>query len=125
MRRLHVTIGRIRLTLSLKDTPTADAVWQAAPFEAPVNTWGDEVYFAAPVAVALEDDARDVMQPGDIAYWPPGKALAIGFGPTPVSRGDEIRLASPSNVFATCEDDLRPLKTITDGLIARVERVEV
>ncbi|MCA8926955.1 MAG: hypothetical protein KDC18_02720 [Alphaproteobacteria bacterium] len=122
MRVLQLSIGRIRLRLILRDTPTADALWAAAPFEAPVNTWGDEVYFATPVSAAGEPDAREVMQPGEIAYWPPGRALAIGFGPTPASRGDEIRLASPSNVFATCTDDLRSLKTVTDGMIARLER---
>ena len=116
--------GRIRLRLNLNDSATADAIWNAVPFEGPVNTWGDEIYFATPVSVAGEADARDVMQLGEIAYWPPGKALAIGFGPTPVSRGDEIRLASPSNVFAVSDDDLRALKTVTDGMIARVERLE-
>lgn len=124
MRILQLSIGRIRLQLDLNDSATADAIWDAAPFEAPINTWGDEIYFATPVAAAAEADARDVMELGDVAYWPPGKALAIGFGPTPVSRGDEIRLASPSNVFAVCHDDLRSLKTVTDGMIARVARLE-
>lgn len=124
MRILQLSIGRIRLKLNLNDSATADAIWNAAPFEGPVNTWGDEIYFATPVSVAGEADARDVMQLGEIVYWPPGKALAIGFGPTPASRGDEIRLASPSNVFAVSDDDLRALKTVTDGMIARVERLE-
>ena len=80
MRQLRLSIGRIELRLDLKNTPTADAIWDAAPFRAPVNTWGDEVYFATPVRAAGEADARDVMALGEIAYWPPGKALAIGFG---------------------------------------------
>jgi uncharacterized protein len=121
-RQLTLAIGSIHLTLDLKESPTADAMWQAAPFEAPVSTWGDEVYFATPVTAAAEPDARAVMQLGEIAYWPPGKALAIGFGRTPVSEGNEIRLASPSNVFATSADDLRVLKAIRPGMTAKVER---
>jgi len=122
-RQLRLTVGSVALTLDLKDTPTAEAIWNAAPFEAPVNTWGDEIYFSTPVTVAEEPDARDVMELGEIAYWRPGKALAIGFGPTPASRGDEIRLAGPCNVFATCSDDLAQLKTVLDGTKARVEAI--
>ncbi len=123
MRTIQISIGRIRLTCALEQSPTAEAVWQALPFEALVNTWGDEVYFRCPADADAEPDARDVMQMGEIAYWPPGKAIAIGFGRTPVSQGDEIRLASPANVFATCTNDMRALKTVTDGMLVTVERL--
>jgi uncharacterized protein len=122
MHQLQITLGRVALTLNLKNTPTADAIWQAAPFQALVNTWGDEVYFCCPVSVEAEPGAREVMQLGEVSFWPPGNAIAIGFGPTPVSQGKEIRLAGVANVFATCTDDLRALKTITDGMLVKVER---
>lgn len=122
-RQLRVTIGAVSLTLDLKDTPTASAMWDAAPFEARVSTWGEEVYFSTPVDAGDEADARAVLEPGEIAYWPPGKAIAIGFGPTPVSRGGEIRLASPSNVFATAREDVRTLAAVRSGETAKVKRV--
>ena len=121
LRQMQMNMGRVILTLALKDTPTADAIWQAAPFEALANTWGDAVYLRAPAAVAAESDTRDIIQSGEIAFWPAGNAIAIGFGPTPLSEASEIRLPGAANVFATCTDDLRALKTITDGMLVRVE----
>jgi hypothetical protein len=123
MKRMQLSLGRIRMEIDLLDTATAERVWEAAPFEALVNTWGDEVYFRTPAVSPLEADARTVVQMGEIAYWPPGQAIAIGFGPTPISVGDEIRLASAANIFATCPMDLAVLKTVTDGLLVRVSRL--
>ncbi len=123
-RRLKITVDGIALTVDMFDTPTADALWQAAPFEARAQTWGDEVYFTTPVSVAREASARDVVARGEIAFWPDGDAIAIGFGPTPISRGDEIRLASPCNLWGRTADDVTRLKTVRAGAKIRVERVE-
>lgn len=112
---LRIEAGDAVLRVELRDTPTASAIAAAAPFSSTASTWGEEVYFATPVTAASEDDARDVMDYGDIAYWPPGKAIAIGFGPTPVSQGDEIRLASPSNVFGRALDDVRGFANVRAG----------
>jgi hypothetical protein len=119
---LRITAGSVSLDVALLDTPTAHAIAAAAPFAAHANTWGQEVYFSAPLHLDAEPDARTVMEPGEIAFWPPGQAIAIGFGPTPVSQGDEIRLASPSNVWGRALGDVRALAAVGDGDPVRVTR---
>jgi hypothetical protein len=124
MRRMIIEFDRVTISADLLDTPTADALWAALPFEADARTWGAEVYFDTPVSVPREANARAIMQAGEIAFWTDGDAIAIGFGPTPVSRGDEIRLASPANIFATTEDDVTSLKVVRAGERVRVRRDE-
>lgn len=121
MRKMKFTIGKVVLEVRLKASATADALYQAAPFESTANLWGEEVYFSTPVQVAQEPDARTVMEPGEIAYWPPGNAIAIGFGPTPASRGSEIRLASPCNVWAVALGDVKVLQSVRAGAKITVE----
>lgn len=115
MEIVEIRIGQVTLRVQCLDTPTARALLQAAPFASSARTWGDEVYFATPVSVAREADARDVMQPGEVAYWVEGECIAIGFGPTPVSRGDEIRLASAANVWGRALDDVTALAAVRSG----------
>lgn len=124
MRIVKFNVGSVEVTAELLDTPTADAVWQALPFFSSANTWGDEIYFAAPVGAAREADAKDVVEAGEIAYWVEGASIAIGFGPTPISRGDEIRLAAPTNIWARAIDDVRALKAVRDDDAVVVERLE-
>lgn len=122
MRAMTIAFDRVTITITLRDTPTADAVWDALPFEVEARTWGDEVYFDTPVSVPREAGARAVVEPGEIAFWTDGDAIAIGFGPTPVSRGGEIRLASPANVFGTTADDVTRLKVVRPGERVRLRR---
>lgn len=106
----------------LLDNPTADAIWKALPLEAKGNTWGDEIYFPIPVVADLDDSAKEVVALGDLGYWPTGKAFCIFFGPTPASRGKEIRPASAVNVFGKVRGDPTVFKKARDGTPVRVER---
>ena len=123
MRKLKMTIGGIEITAELFDTPTADAIYQNLPFSSTARTWGEEVYFDTPVTSENEADARDVVEPGELAFWLAGTAIAIGFGPTPVSQGEEIRLASPCNVWGRAVEDVRGLMVVKDGDPITVERL--
>src|SRR5579872_6018622 len=123
MRAIKVTAGNVTATATLGDGKTADAIWNALPIEVRGNTWGDEIYFSIPVTCKPEAP-REVVEMGDLGYWPPGSAFCIFFGPTPASHGDEIRPASPVNVFGRVDGDPRVFKTVRAGTTVRIERVE-
>jgi hypothetical protein len=122
MARIRFDFGSLTLDAELLDTPTAAAIAAALPIAASVQTWGEEVYFETPVKLAREKGARALVTPGEIAYWPEGHGVAIGFGRTPISQGDETRLASPCNVFATALADVKALARITAGTRVTVTR---
>ncbi len=124
MRKIKITAGTVSIRAELLDTPTADAIYANLPIHSEARTWGDEVYFETPVSVAREADARDVVEPGELAFWVEGDSIAIGFGRTPVSRGDEIRLAAPTNIWARALDDVKQLGAVKDGDRVTVEAVE-
>ena len=125
MRKLKLTIGGVTLHAELFETPTAAAIFAAVPFESRATTWGEEVYFVAPVHVEREADARDVVAAGELAYRVEGEAIVIGFGPTPASEGAEIRLAAPANIWGKVVEDVRRLREVEPGQAVRVEAVEV
>jgi hypothetical protein len=113
-RKIKITVGKLELEAWLNETKTAAKVFEALPITSTVNTWGDEIYFTIPVDTGPED-AKELVSLGDIAYWPPGKAMCIFFGKTPISRGDEIRPASPVNIIGKVEGDLKLLKKVKEG----------
>ena len=124
MRRLRIRAGQVEAAADLVASPTADAIWLALPIQGRANRWGDEIYFEIPVQRAAAPDARDVVQSGEIAYWPPGAAFCIFFGPTPASRGDEIRAASPVNVVGQIDGDAAVFKRVRGGTAVILERSE-
>ena len=116
MRKIKMTIGGIEITAELFDTPTADAIHQCLPFTSEARTWGEEVYFSTPVSVVREAGAKAVVEAGELAFWVEGDAIAIGFGPTPISEAGEIRLAAATNIWGQALDDVRALKDDVPGI---------
>ena len=124
MRRIKMTIGAVVLEAELFETPTADAIWNALPFSSQAQTWGEEVYFSAPVTVRREANAQDMVQPGELAFWVEGDSIAIGFGRTPISRDYEIRLAARTNIWGKASGDVKQLKVVKAGAAINVEKVD-
>jgi len=106
--------GEVFAEILDKNPKTAKAILQALPIESTANRWGDEVYFETPVKMGLENSVQDV-EVGDVAYWPPGRAVCIFFGPTPVSKGNRPRAYSPVNVFAKIVGDAKVFSKVKDG----------
>jgi hypothetical protein len=121
--RIRFDFGTLTLDAELFDTPTAKAIAAKLPVVSSALTWGEEVYFEVPVTVVREKDARAVVTPGEIAYWPDGPAIAIGFGRTPISKGDETRLASPCNVFAKALGDVKALAAVKAATKVKVTAI--
>ena len=123
MPHIRFEFATVTLEAELLDTPTAKAILAALPVTSSALTWGEEVYFDVPVEVGREKAARAIVTPDEIAYWPDGPAIAIGFGRTPISQGDETRLASPCNVFARALGDVKTLAAVKAGTKVRVSVV--
>ncbi len=123
MRKIRITAGDVTAEATLDDSATADAIWDALPLEARASTWGEEIYFGIPVYVD-EEDGQEVVELGDLGYWPPGHAFCIFFGRTPMSRGNEIRPASAVNVFGRVEGDPKAFTSVPSGANVKLERVE-
>ena len=120
-RTIRITAGPISVAARLNESRTAGAVWDALPIVAKAQTWGDEIYFAIGVALG-EETAREVVEEGDLGYWPPGQAFCIFFGPTPASRGNEIRPASAVNVLGRIDGDAKVFTKVRAGAPVTIER---
>ena len=120
-RIIRIRAGDVEADAVLNDTKTAQAIWSALPIEGHANRWGEEIYFSIGVSLAGEQ-GREVVEVGDLGYWPPGKAFCIFFGPTPASEGSEPRAASPVNVFGRVEGDATRFRSVCDGSRVTIER---
>ncbi len=123
-RKVKIIFDSVELEAELFDTPTADKIFKCLPFESEVRTWGEEVYFSTPVHTDLEKEARDVIEPGELAFWVEGNCIAIGFGKTPISQGNEIRLAAKTNIWAVTANNVRELTLVKDGENVRLVRAK-
>ncbi|MFJ4949645.1 cyclophilin-like fold protein [Streptomyces sp. NPDC088760] len=121
--RISWPAGNITATLDASTT-TAQALAKALPLASTARTWGEEVYFDTGVSVSRETDARQIVEPGTVAFWTDGDALALPYGPTPISRGEECRLASPCNILGSVDGDAGLLASVRDGDPIRVELIE-
>ena len=120
-RKIRITAGAVVMSAALNATATAGMIWDALPIEATASTWGEEIYFSIPVEAGVEQ-GQEVVELGDLGYWPPGSAFCMFFGPTPMSRGDEIRPASPVTVVGQMTGDATLLKSVPSGAVVLVER---
>jgi hypothetical protein len=120
-KRISIKAGKIEVTAELNDTKTAQAIWEVLPIKSRGSRWGEEIYFSTPLSLEPEN-AWEVVDVGNLGYWPPGTAFCIFFGPTPISRGEEIRPASPVNVFGKVIGDATVFKQVASGTEITIER---
>ena len=120
-RTIQIKVNGIKLEAILNNSRTAETIWEALPIIAHTNTWGDEIYFTIPVKLELEQ-GQELVEIGDLGYWPTGSAFCIFFGPTPMSRGEEIRPASAVTVFGTVVGDTTVLKRVSSDTQIIIER---
>lgn len=120
--QIVISMGKVEIRAELDDSPTSRAIVDALPIQGQGNRWGGEVYFDIDVEAELEQGAREVLEAGELGYWPPGRAFCIFFGPTPASHGDEIRAASPVNVVGRLQGDLDGLWDVPDRAAVSIRR---
>ena len=123
-KKCKICIKNYEIIVDLNDSETAKKIWESLPINSKANIWGEEVYFYISVSAALEKNAKDVINFGEIVYWSAGKAIAIGFGKPPISVESEIRLADKCNVWGTTSFDLKKLKDVELGCEVLVEKYE-
>ena len=121
-KKVRILISDLKVEVELNESKTAQLIWEALPIEAKTNLWGEEIYFAIPVKTGLEQGAREVVLAGELGYWPTGYAFCIFFGPTPASRGDEIRAASAVNVIGKVSGDPKVFLKVKEGAKIKLEK---
>ena len=122
-RKIIISTENLRMEAILVEGSSADIFWNTLPITGRANTWGDEIYFNVNLQMPLDDDASDIVESGDIAFWPPGSAFCIFFGRTPASLGDEVRAASAVNVLGKIDCDEREFRSVPSGEEVRLEQL--
>lgn len=121
--RILFQFGSLSIEAALNDSPTAKAIWESLPIESVVNLWGNEIYFETPVVASLEQSATTDIAKGHVCYWPRGRAICIFFGPTPLSKGEEIVPASPVNIIGEILGDPEELGNVEEREIVKITRM--
>lgn len=122
-KRIRIKASKIEMAAELNESKTASLIWDALPIKAKVNTWGEEIYFSIPVKAEL-DNPKEVVEKGDLGYWPQGPAFCIFFGPTPISKGEEIRPASGVNLVGRLLGDPQEFTKVSSGERIILEKEE-
>ena len=120
--KIKISSGSVKAIAELKNTQTAKAIYNALPIERAANKWGDEIYFPIPVELEAEFDAKEIVEIGDVAYWPEGACFCIFFGKTPASKGNEIRAASKVNVFGKVKGYATIFSKVKNGDLIVLEK---
>jgi len=113
--KIDIIAENVQVEAELNDSPTAEKIISKLPIEALAQRWGGEIYFSIPVTAELETDSREVLEAGELGFWPTGSAFCIFFGPTPASQGDEIRAASAVNIIGKMKSDWAKLWNVSSG----------
>lgn len=121
-KKIRISTSQIQMEAELNDSNTAQKVWEILPIEKEANRWGEEIYFSIPLRLE-EENAKEIVQEGDLGFWLSGNGFCIFFGPTPISKGDEIRPASPVNIFGKVLGDAKQFSQVQDGEKIRIEKV--
>ena len=123
MRKIVLKCEKAELILDLRETLTADIIYNALPLKSKVQKWGDEIYFETGLSIELESDAKSIVNIGEIAFWNSGSAIAIGYGKTPISKGNEIRLISPCNIWADSKFEKSYIENIKENETIILEKI--
>jgi hypothetical protein len=121
--KIEITAGDVSVEAELNESETSQKIAKALPIKGTVNTWEDEIYFEIPVEVELAADAREIVEVGDLGYWPPGKAFCIFFGRTPASTDERPRAASPVNLIGKIVGDVSEFKKVPAGATIRITKI--
>ena len=123
MKKIKIKFLRFSISVDLHNTENAMQIWEACPIKSIINTWGNEIYFDTKINTIIDKTAKNIISKGEIAFWVEGASIAIGFGPTPISKGNEIRLVTNANIIGVTVDNLSALSIVNSGEIVIVEQI--
>ena len=123
MKKIKIKFLSFSILVDLHNTENAMQIWEACPIKSIINTWGNEIYFDTKINTIIDKTAKNIISKGEIAFWVEGASIAIGFGPTPISKGNEIRLITNANIIGKTTENLSALSMVNSGEIVIVEQI--
>lgn len=121
-KKIRITAGKVTAEAVFAENQTAAAIWEKLPIQGRALTWGEEIYFPIPLQLP-EENPQEIVEKGDLGYWPPGQAFCIFFGPTPISQEKEIRPASPVNIIGRILENPQTFTAVQEGEEVKIERL--